>query len=229
MNSLILSNMFHRPARTVVSILGIAVGVLLIVFTVGLSNGTMRERGKREGNVGAEIMFRSSGSIGFSGTESFRLEESLRDSLARVEGVRTVVALGQNSVAAKDNNTGNRLIDGIEFDEYSAVVGIDIIEGRKLQSGDEAIIDTGFQNQKKFKLGDKIELYEREFTIVGTYEPAAGARIKIPLTTMQGQLSADDKVSAFLIKIAEGQDESQVAQRLNAAFPDNQIVLTREI
>jgi putative ABC transport system permease protein len=229
MNSLVFSNMLHRPARTVVSILGIAVGVLLIVFTVGLSNGTMRERGKREGNVGAEIMFRSSGSIGFSGTESFRLEESLRDPIGRIPGVKSVVSLGQNSVAAKDNNTGNRLIDGVSFDEYSDVVGIDIIEGRKIESGDEAIIDTGFQAQKKFRVGDKIELYEREFTLVGTYEPAAGARIKIPLSTMQSQLGADGKVSAFLVKISEGQDENEVARRLHAAFPDNQILLTREI
>ena len=48
MENLVFSNMLHRPARTVVSVLGIAVGVLLIVFTIGLSNGTMRERGRRE-------------------------------------------------------------------------------------------------------------------------------------------------------------------------------------
>jgi hypothetical protein len=47
MDSLVFSNMFHRPARTIVSVLGIAVGVLLIVFTVGLSNGTMRGQGER--------------------------------------------------------------------------------------------------------------------------------------------------------------------------------------
>lgn len=222
--------MLHRPARTLVSILGIAVGVLLIVFTVGLSNGTMRERGKREGNVGAEIMFRPSGSIGMSGTENFRLPISLREELTRVEGVHSVVALGQNAVAAKDNNTGNRLIDGIEFGPYSDVVGIDIAEGRALgASGDEAIIDTGFQNQKHYKVGQTIELYERDFTIVGTYEPAAGARIKVPLATMQTQLGSEDKVSAFLVKIAEGQNESQVAERIHAAFPDYQIVLTREL
>ena len=221
--------MLHRPARTVVSVFGIAIGVLLIVFTVGLSNGTMRERGKREGNVGAEIMFRPSGSIGVSGTESLRLASSLRDEIASVEGVRSVVALGQNSVAADDNNTGSRLIDGIEFDDYAGVVGIDIIEGRKLGSGDEAIIDTGFQRQKKYKVGQTIKLYEREFTIVGTYEPAAGARIKIPLTTMQNQLGADGKVTAFLVKIQPGQNDSDVAQRLHTAFPENQIILTRDL
>jgi putative ABC transport system permease protein len=229
MDSLVFSNMLHRPARTVVSVLGIAIGVLLIVFTVGLSNGTMRERGKREGNVGAEIMFRPAGSIGVTGTESLRLPSVLREEIARVEGVQSVVALGQNSVPADDNNTGSRLVDGIEFDDYASVVGIDIVEGRKLGSGDEAIIDTGFQRQRKHNVGQKIKLFEREFTIVGTYEPAAGARIKIPLTTMQTQLGAEGKVTAFLVKIATGQNESDVARRLHDAFPNNQIILTRDI
>jgi putative ABC transport system permease protein len=226
---LVFSNMLHRPARTVVSVLGIAIGVLLIVFTVGLSNGTMRERGKREGNVGAEIMFRASGTLGLSGTESFRLQQTLRDEIARVEGVRSVVALGQNSVAASDNNTGNRLIDGVEFDEYANVVGIDIIEGRKLGAGDEAIIDTGFQRQKKYEVGQKIKIYERDITIVGTYDPAPRARIKIPLPTMQNQLGAEGKVTAFLVKLADGQDPHQAAERLHQQFADNQIVLTSEI
>lgn len=230
MNSLVFSNMLHRPARTAVSILGIAVGVLLIVFTVGLSNGTMRERGKREGNVGAEIMFRASGSLGLSGSESFRLPVTMRDQIAGVDGIARVVGVGQNSVSTSDNKTGSRLVDGIEFDDYAGVVGIDIVEGRAIAgSGDEAVIDTGFQQQKNYKVGDKVELYEREFTIVGTYEPAAGARIKVPLRTMQDQLGSADKVTAFLVKVAAGQDARSVAERLQNAFPDNQIVLTSEI
>jgi len=230
MDSLVFSNMLHRPARTLVSVLGIAVGVLLIVFTVGLSNGTMRERGKREGNVGAEIMFRASGTLGLSGSESFRLPVTLADNIAKIEGVQKVVSLGQNSVAADDNNTGNRLLDGINYDEYSEVVGIRIIEGKQLSGkGDEAIIDTGFQRQKKYRVGQRIKLYEREFTIVGTYEPAAGARIKIPLATMQDQLGGEGKTTAFLIKIKNGQDAKQIAERLHNAFPENQILLTSEI
>lgn len=222
--------MLHRPARTLVSVLGIAVGVLLIVFTVGLSNGTMRERGKREGNVGAEIMFRASGAIGMSGTESLRVPVELKDEIRKVDGVRTVVSLGQNTVAAEDNNTGNRLVDGIDFDEYAGIVGIDIIEGRKLGPvGDEAVIDTGFQRQKRYKVGQTIRLYERDFTIVGTYEPAAGARVKIPLATMQQQLGGDGKVSAFLVKINDGFDPRSVAERLSLRFPENQMLLTSEL
>src|SRR5256885_3581677 len=73
MDSLVLSNLAHRPARTVVSIAGIALGVLLVVFTVGLAHGLLRERGKREANIGAEIMVRPSGTVGLSGAQSFTL------------------------------------------------------------------------------------------------------------------------------------------------------------
>lgn len=222
--------MLHRPARTAVSILGIAVGVLLIVFTVGLSNGTMRERAAREANVGAEIMFRPSGSIGLSGSESFRLPVSLAEDLKKIEGVKNVVPLAQNTVSSSDNNTGSRLVDGVNYDEYASVVGLKIIEGQKLPAeGDVVIIDTGWQSQKKFKIGDTLKLYERDFKIIGTYEPAAGARLKIPLATMQNQLGGEGKASAFLVKIKEGYTPEQVAENLHKTFSDNQVLLTKDL
>jgi putative ABC transport system permease protein len=230
MDSLVFSNMLHRPARTFVSVLGIAVGVLLIVFTVGLSNGTMRERAQREANVGAELFFRASGTLGMSGSESFRLPLSLARDVEKAEGVKTVVAIGQNTVSTDDNKTGSRLIDGVNFEEYAAIAGLRVVEGRKLgDSGDEAIVDTGWQIQKKIKVGDTIKIYDRDFTIVGTYEPAAGARIKIPLKTMQTQLGGEDRATTFLVKIKEGYTDEQVGQILATAFPDNQIVLTRDL
>lgn len=222
--------MLHRPARTVVSVLGIAVGVLLIVFTVGLTNGTMRERAKREGNVGAEIMFRASGTLGLSGSEGFRLPTLLVGDLQKIEGVKTAVAIGQTSVQAEDNNTGSRLIDGVTFDEYAALAGLKIIEGRAFaEKGDEAIIDTAFQRQKKLKLGDTIKIWERPFTIVGTYEPAAGARIKIPLRSMQEQLGGENQCTAILIAVKEGFTAEQVADSIHAKFPDNQIIFTKDL
>lgn len=229
MNNLVFSNMLHRPARTFVSVLGIAIGVLLIVFTVGMVNGSMRERATREANVGAEIFFRSSGAIGLSGTEVFRLPSDLKEKIEKTEGVQAVVPIGQNSVEVKDNNMGSRLVDGINFDQYSKVAGLTIIEGRKFTNNTaEAIIDTGWQKQKNLKIGDSLELYERDFKIVGTYEPAAGARVKISLDTMQKQLGGEGKVTAFLVKIKNGYAPEQVAGILNRKFPDNRILLAKD-
>jgi putative ABC transport system permease protein len=228
MDNLVFSNMMHRPARTFVSVLGIAIGVLLIVFTIGLTNGTLRERGHREGNVGAEIMFRAGGTFGLTGSESFRLPIMMTGDLAKIEGVRAAVPLGQTSVEA-DTNTGNRLIDGVNFKEYAEMAGLKIIEGREFSGGDEAIIDTGFQRQKKLKIGDTINMWERPFKIVGTYEPAAGARIKIPLAVMQEQLGGENQCTAILLSVKEGFTAQQVADRLHEKFPDNQIIFTKDI
>ena len=230
MENLVFSNFLHRPARTIVSIIGIAVGVLLIIFTVGMANGSIRGQAQREANVGAEIFFRASGAMGMSGSESFRLPVSIKTDLEQVEGVAAAVPVGQNSVEAKESKVGSRLVDGINFDEYAQMSGLTIIEGRKLsESGDEAIIDTAWQKQIKIKIGDDFELYDRKFKIVGTYEPAAGARIKIPLPTMQNQLGGDGKVSAFLIKIKDGYTPDQVAAKIQEKFPDNQIILTSQL
>lgn len=230
MDSLVLSNMFHRPARTVVSVAGIGLGVLLIVFTVGLANGTMRERAARESNVGAQIMFRAPGSLGLTGSDALRLSNEMTARIEAVGGVAAVVPIAQNSVAADDATLGSRLVDGIPFDSYAAMAGLQVVEGRKFVDGrDEIMTDTAWFERRKARIGDKFRLYERDFEIVGTYEPSAGARIKIPLATMQQQLGAEGKASAFLIKIRDGFTPEQVGDNLNAAFPDNQILLTSEL
>ena len=224
MDNLVFSNMMHRPARTIVSVLGISIGVLLIVFTIGLTNGTMRERASRESNVGAEIMFCPPGALCFTGSGAFLLPVALRSELEQIEGVQAAMPIGQISVKA-DTNTGSRTIDGINFNEYAKMTGLQIVEGRTFIDGsDEAIIDTGFQIQKKLKLGDTIEIWERNFTVVGTYEPAGGPRIKISLPTMQKQLGGEDKVSAFFIKVKDSFTPGQVGDNLHQKFPDNQII-----
>jgi putative ABC transport system permease protein len=230
MNSLVFSNMLHRPARTVVSIIGIGIGILLIVFTVGLANGSLRERAERDKNVGAEIMFRPSGSFGLSGSDALRMPVSMRPELEKIEGVASAVPLATNSVPAPDGLTGTRLVEGIDYDSYAATAGLQIIQGRQFVEGrDEMMTDSAWIKSRKLKIGDKFGIYEKQFEIVGTYEPSAGARIKIPLTTMQAQLGAEGKVSGFLVKIKDGYTPQAVGDNIQAKFPDNLIIRTSEL
>src|SRR2546430_4343364 len=184
MDNLVLSNIAHRPARTAVSIAGIAVGVLLVVFTVGLAYGLLRERGRREANIGAEILLRPSGTIGLSGSQPFAMPVAHAAELARMPGVRAVVAIGQN-LDKSESGFGTRLIEGIPFDDYAALTGLTIKEGRKLGTGDEAVIDSAWQREQHVEVGATIQIYERPFRVVGVFEPPGGAHIKIPLATMQ--------------------------------------------
>ena len=233
MDSLVFSNFLHRPARTIVSVLGIAVGVLLIVLTIGMTNGSLRDVGSRSANVGAEIILAYSGESIFS-SDAFFFPIDIKEEIEKLDGIQKVVPVGKATVRATDNrtgsHTGNRRIEGINYEEYSEIVGIKILEGRPFsQQGDEVIIDTAFQRQKKLKIGDKLPMYERDFTIVGMYEPAAGARVKMSLAVMQKQLSGKGKVSSFLVKIKKGQIPEQMAKMLHNKFPDNKVLLTSEM
>jgi putative ABC transport system permease protein len=228
MDSLVLSNISHRPARTAVSVLGTAVGVLLIVFTVGLAHGVLRERGRREANIGAEIMIRASGTLGFGGASPFMLPVSRAAELEQIEGVRGATPIGQ-TLDRSDSGFGTRLLDGIEFDDYASLTGIKIREGSKLTGGDQAIIDPVWQQQRQAQIGSTVPLYERPFTIVGVYEPPGGGRIKIPLATMQDQEGADGRASAILVSAHDPSKQEEVAARIRERYPEDQIIFTRDL
>src|SRR4029453_8782653 len=227
MDSLVFSNIAHRPARTAVSILGTGVGVLLIVFTVGLAHGVLHERGLRESNMGAEIMIRASGSVGI-GSAQFKVSTSHAQELAAIPGVLATTPIGQ-ATDKSDSGFGFRLIDGIEFDDYARIAGIQIREGRKLMSGDEAIIDPVWKQQRHAELGGTIMMFERPFKIVGVYEPPGGGRVKIPLKTMQDQVGAEGRASAILVRCVDSNQQDEVAARILQRFPDDQLVFTRDL
>lgn len=232
MDSLVLSNISHRPARTVVSIFGIGIGVLLIVFTVGLAHGVLRERGRREGNINAEIMVRASGTFALSGSESFRLPAARAEALRKIEGVRGAVPIGQNLVSNKGaSGFGSRNVDGINFDEYAALTGLTITEGQKLNdSGDVAIVDSIWHKEHpESPVGATVDLYDRPFRIVGVYDPPGGGRIKIPLATMQEQVGGEGNASAVLVACANPAEQEQVAARIRQQFPTDQIIFTRDL
>ena len=229
MDNLVFSNITHRPARTLVTVLGVGVGVFLIVFTVGLAHGVLRERGRREANIGAEMMIRASGTMGLSGSQPFALPVAHAAELARVEGVRTAVPLGQMTDRT-DSGFGVRLIDGIDYNSYSNMANLRIIEGDRLPaSGDVAIVDEVWREQRKAKVGDMVQLYDRPFRIAGIYAPPGGGRIKIPLATMQEQVGSPDHSSSILVSAINPAQPDEVAERIHRAFPDDQIIFTRDL
>src|SRR5204862_493160 len=83
----------------------------------------LRERGRREASVGAEIMVRAAGTRGLSGSQPFTLPVAHAAELARIAGVRATAPIGQ-TYDKTETGTGNRIIDGINFDEYAALSGI---------------------------------------------------------------------------------------------------------
>src|SRR6266576_25453 len=62
MGELIFRNLLHRPLRTLIGAMGIAVEVALVVLIVGLTSGLLTETAKRIEGIGADIMLQPPGS-----------------------------------------------------------------------------------------------------------------------------------------------------------------------
>jgi hypothetical protein len=73
-----------------------------------------------------------------------------------------------------------------------------------------------------------MEIFDRQFRIVGIFEPESLARIKVPLTTMQEFLNRP-LCSMLLVKLTEPSRQEEVAARIKDTFPDHSVTLTRDL
>ncbi len=234
-HSFVAANLLARPTRTIASMLGIALGVALILVTVGLARGILYETGQREKNVGAEILFQSAGTLGASITATpLALPVAYTQRLRQIEGVRAVTPIGRY-IRSGAGGIGFEMIEGIadrptpEYASYAEISGIRIVEGRPLQSDEEIIVDRHYAATKKVAPGSRVELLNHTFTVVGIYEPESGARVKMRLAKMQELLGAHGKCSSILVKCLDPNEQERVAERIEAALPGNQIIFTRDI
>jgi putative ABC transport system permease protein len=146
MNSLVASNLTHHPGRTAVSIIGVAVGVVLVVLTVGLVHGMLRDRGQRDASIGAEIMLCLRGQGGISPTSlPLALPVTRAAAVREVPGVTIVTPVGQDMELKGEGALGLRQVDGIEFESYAAMSKLRLVAGRPLpSSGEVAIVDVRY-------------------------------------------------------------------------------------
>src|SRR5262245_11558554 len=136
MNNLITSNLTHHPGRTLASVIGVAVGVILVVLTVGLVRGKLRDKGQRDANIGVEIMLRQGGQ-GISMTSAdMTISESDVAGVLAVPGVAMATPVGQYIEMGASGGLGLRQVDGIDFPSFAAASNLRIIDGEPLpQSG----------------------------------------------------------------------------------------------
>ncbi|HKA17675.1 MAG TPA: ABC transporter permease [Blastocatellia bacterium] len=221
MDNLVVSNLFYRKTRTVTTMIGVALGVVLVVLTVGIAHGFLHDQGRRNAAVTAEIMLGPPGStFGLSLNPTLSLPLDLANEIQSIDGVRDVVPVGQY--------LSGHVIDGIEFESFKKVSEIKIVEGRPPQSGDETIIDRIQQKRNNLKVGDEMEIFDRPFRIVGIFEPESLARIKVPLATMQQFLNRP-LCSMLLIKLTDRARQEEVAARIKDQFPNHSVTLTRDL
>ncbi|MCI0523967.1 MAG: ABC transporter permease, partial [Acidobacteria bacterium] len=232
MDSLVLSNIRQRPMRTLISVAGVALGVILILLNTGLVRGMLNDRIRREQGVGAEIQFLRTGSKTLSPSSAMPLDVRYADRLKKIPGVQRVSPIG-HYVQSGNSGLGIEVVDGIEFDTYAAMSNLRIVEGRAFKSDEksdnEVIIDDFKARQGNLGVGSEIQVFGNRMKVVGIFSPQIGSRTKMSLGAMQRALSAENKCFAILVKVEDRDRQEEVARRIDAVLPGNQILLTRDI
>jgi putative ABC transport system permease protein len=229
MLELVLANLKTRPFRTLISIVGVALGVILILLFTGLARGMSDSMAKRAANWKAEIVFTRPGAFEMTSSNA-SVSTTYADRLLEIEGVDSTVPVIRYITPDSTGRWGLRQLDGVDWQPFAAMNEMQIVAGRAPNANDEIIIDERQMADDKLKVGDTMELFgDRKYNIVGVFAPPSGARIKMSLAAMQDALEAPNKCTYILVKIKDGADVNAVAARINETLPGNKINLTQDL
>jgi putative ABC transport system permease protein len=220
MNDLVLRNLFHRPVRTLIGVMAIAVEVALVVLIVGLTSGILQETAKRIEGIGADIMVQAPAAqilIGFSGSPMpIKIAEKIAD-LKFVQSVAPAL-LQFNSTGGVETVWG---IDSKSFRDVSN--GFVFLEGRDLQEPDDLLVDDWASKAKKLKVGDSYTLLNHEWHVVGIVEHGKAGRLFVPITTLQELVGAREKATIFLVKCTRPEHTDDAIAEIKDLLPNHPV------
>jgi putative ABC transport system permease protein len=209
MNRMIIANLVHRPVRSIISIIAVALEVTLILVIVGLSLGMLNDSRERNGyGIGADLMVRPPGSSFLVGMNGAPLLVSIGKKIQSVPHVKVVTPVFTQLSAGTSLET----IFGIDLPSYEAMgKPFRYIAGGPFQQPFDVIVDDVFAASKKgLKIGDKLEVLNRDFRVAGIVAHGKGARKLIPITTLQNMTESHDKCSLFYVKLDDPQYVDEV-------------------
>src|SRR5215470_5724291 len=196
MNKMIVSNLAHRPLRSAISVVAIALEVILILMIVGFALGMLNDSKARYAGIGADIIVLPPGSSNVITISGAPMPVKIGDLIAKLPQV-SVVSPVLLQIAASGTF---QQVYGIDFKSYEALRPFTFIPGGPFQGPDDLIVDDVYPRGKNLKLGDEVTLVNHKFRIVGMVAHGKGARLYVPLSTLQGLNGAQGRTTAFYVK-----------------------------
>jgi putative ABC transport system permease protein len=198
MNKMIVANLVHRPIRSLISIVAIALEVTLILLIVGLCYGIMNDTKNRNAGIGFDVIVQPPGSSFFQGITGAPVSVKVADVLRRMPHVKVVSPI----VWQIASSGGLEVIDGIDIANFEALGGpFRYLKGGPFRGPDDALVDDFIARQKHVNVGDTMEILNHQFRVCGIVENGRGARKFVPIATLQDLIGATGKASVFYLKL----------------------------
>jgi putative ABC transport system permease protein len=223
---MVVANLLHRPIRSIVSILAVAIEVGLVLLVVGLTTGMLDDSARRVEGVGADVLVQPPGAsyfLAISGAPMpIKIGDLLKEKVPHVQSVAPVLLQFSST-------NGINLIYGIDMESFNRVTGGFVYHaGGPLAAPYDILVDDWFAKAHHVRVGSTLEFLNHDFRVAGIVEHGKGARLFIPLATAQDLSGARDKASIFFVKCTDRGYTQDVVKGIHELLPRYQVLSVRE-
>lgn len=224
-NKLIVSNVLHRPVRTAVTALGVAVEVAMVMLFVGLCHGLVNDSARRTEGMGADLMVQPSGTGILMAFSQASLPLKIGDRIKQIPHVAAVAP----TVVLFNSMGGLDTIYGINLEDFNRVSGGFVYHsGGPFQHPYDILVDNIYAAAHHTKVGETISLLNQQFRVCGIIQNGKGARLYVPLQTAEDLLQVQDKASLFWVKCTDPSFTNDVSEAIHQLSPKLQMRNVKE-
>jgi putative ABC transport system permease protein len=210
MNKMIVGNLAHRPVRSLISIVAVALEVTLILLIVGLSLGMVNDSKQRQAGIGADVVVMPPGSSYIVGLTGAPMPIKIGGILAKLPHVKVVAPV----ITQVSTNGTLEVIAGIDLPSYEALGPFHFVQGGPFQGPNDVLIDDILAKAKHIRVRDKLEILSHEFRVAGVVAPGKGARKFLPIGTLQDLNGSKDMASIFYLKLDDPANADTVVNEI---------------
>ncbi len=228
----ILKNLWNRPVRTILTIVGLSIGIAAVIALMGIAWGFEQSFLKLYRSKGIDLVVVRAG---VSNQLSGNLDASLHDKLKSFSGVSDVAGSLVDTVSFEDARLVGVVINGWEPDGL-LMRGLRIMQGRALQPGDgkAAMLGKVLASSLDKKTDDLLDVAGESFRVVGVFDsdsPFEAGSLIVPIATLQKMMGRQGQVTAFVIATNRPDEEGAVkgiAKLIERKIPGVSVTTSRD-
>ncbi|UWZ86509.1 ABC transporter permease [Occallatibacter riparius] len=218
MNKLIVANLLHRPLRSIISILAVAIEVIMILSIVGIFMGMLNDQKQRTNGIGADLIMRGSNASNMNGAGPVSMPVKFVDVLRKIPHVTVVSPAALQLITS---TSGVEIQFGIDYPSYNALRPFTFVAGTPFKGPDDVIVDDVLAAKvnpatgKPYTLGDTLSIFNTDFHICGIVQHGKGGRKLIPIETMGQLINNPGKASNFYLKLDDPANAQSVIDAIH--------------
>jgi len=211
MNKMVFANLAHRPVRSLISIVAVALEVTLILMIVAVFYGYLNGSRESQLGIGADILVQPPGSSALVGVTGAPVPMKVGNILRKLPHITVAAPV----IWELTTSPTVEIVYGIDLASYDSIQpSFRYLDGERFQGPWDVIVDDYFAAMKHMKVGDRLELLNHQFRICGIVAHGKGARKFLPLATMQQLIGVENRVSVFYVKLDDPANADVVVKEI---------------